>query len=402
MTAPWLHVIGIGEDGMAGLSPAARALVESAEIILGGERHHKLSPAVQAERIRWPSPFDAMIDTILGFKGRRAVILVTGDPLWFSVGARIAKVLPQGSITFHPQLSAFQFAACRMGWSMADIDLVTVHGRPLAQIAPYLVPGARIITLTKDRTTPHDLAAMLCERGFTQSPMTALSHLGAVDEGRFEGIAGDWQHDIPDFHVLAIECKLDPGRSWLPRVPGLPDEAFRHDGKMTKREVRAITIAKLAPRRDALLWDIGCGSGSVSIEWMRQAPEARAIGLEPNAERRAIAAANALALGTPKLELVDTKAPGGLAGLPAPDAVFIGGGLSLEVAEKSWQALKPHGRLVANAVTLESEAVLLELYSRFGGELTRLGIARADPVGPYHGWRPLMPVSQWSLEKHLR
>jgi len=399
MSEPWLHVIGIGEDGMAGLSPAARALVESAEVILGGDRHHTLSPAVRAERIRWPSPFDAMIETIRGFRGRRAVILVTGDPLWYSVGARIARALPEGGIAYHPQLSAFQWAACRMGWSIADIDTLTVHGRAIEQLLPYFHPGARLITLTKDHTTPYDLARLLTERGFGASRMTALAHLGGPEESRIDGIAESWGAQVPDFHVLAIDCRLAPGHGWLPRLAGLPDEAFRHDGKMTKREVRAITLAKLAPRRGAMLWDIGSGCGSVAIEWMRAAPEACAIGLEPDAARRALAASNALALGTPKLELRNASAPDGLADLPAPDAVFIGGGLSAATFDRAWAGLKPHGRLVANAVTLESEAVLLQLFARHGGELVRLAVSRADPVGTFYGWRPSMPVTQWSLEK---
>ena len=399
MSEPWLHVIGIGEDGMEGLSPAARTLVENAEIILGGDRHHRLSERVTAERIAWPSPFDAMIDTIRGFRGRRAVILVTGDPLWYSVGARIIRAIGTDGVRFHPQLSAFQWAACRMGWSLADIDLLTVHGRAIAQVIPNVQPGARMILLARDRTTPGDLAALLVERGFSSSRMVALAHLGGPLEERFEGVAESWRNEVPDFHVVAVECRLDAGRSWLPRMAGLPDEAFEHDGRMTKREVRAITLAKLAPRRDAMLWDIGCGCGSVSIEWMRAAPETRAIGLEPRADRRVIAARNALALGTPKLELLDARAPDGLDGLPPPDAVFVGGGLSVETIGRALDALSPHGRLVVNAVTLESEAILLDMHGRHGGELVRLAVSRAKPVGGLHGWQPMMPITQWSIER---
>lgn len=399
MSEPWLHVIGIGEDGMEGLSPAARTLVENAEIILGGDRHHRLSERVTAERIAWPSPFDAMIETIRGFRGRRAVILVTGDPLWYSVGARIIRAIGTDGVRFHPQLSAFQWAACRMGWSLADIDLLTVHGRAIAQVIPNVQPGARMILLARDHTTPGDLAALLVERGFSSSRMVALAHLGGPLEERFEGVAESWRNEVPDFHVLAVECRLDTGRSWLPRMAGLPDEAFEHDGRMTKREVRAITLAKLAPRRGAMLWDIGCGCGSVSIEWMRAAPETRAIGLEPRADRRVIAARNALALGTPKLELLDARAPDGLDGLPPPDAVFVGGGLSVETIGRALDALSPHGRLVVNAVTLESEAILLDMHGRHGGELVRLAVSRAKPVGGLHGWQPMMPITQWSIER---
>ncbi|MCB9944160.1 MAG: precorrin-6y C5,15-methyltransferase (decarboxylating) subunit CbiE [Geminicoccaceae bacterium] len=399
MNTPWLDIIGIGESGVDSLSPAARTLLENAEVILGGDRHHDLSPDIRAERLSWPSPFDAMIETIRGFRGRRAVILVTGDPLWFSVGARIVRALGPEAITFHPQLSAFQYAACRMGWSLADLDTLTLHGRPVEHIIPCLQPGARIIALTRDHTTPGLVAGLLTERGFGRSRMTALAHLGGSDERRFDGPACDFAHDVPDFHVLAIECRLDEGRRWFPRHGGLPDEAFAHDGRMTKRELRAIALAKLAPRRGALLWDIGCGCGSVAIEWMRGAPDARAIGLEPRADRRALAARNALALGTPRLDLRDSHAPDGLEDLPAPDSVFIGGGLGPATIDHALRVLKPHGRLVAHAVTLESEAILLDFHSRSGGELMRLSVARAEPVGSMHGWRPLMPVTQWSLER---
>lgn len=398
MTAPWLHIIGIGEDGLAGLSPAARTLVETAEVIVGGDRHHQLAANVTAERIAWPSPFDAMISTIKGLKGRRAVVLVTGDPLWYSVGARIARGIPSEEIAWHPQLSAFQFAACRMGWSLADVETLTVHGRPAEQIVPYFSPGARLLVLTKDQTSPATIAGLLAARGYGGSKLTVLAALGGPNEQRFEGIASDWSLDVPDFHTLAVECIAGEGAQVLP-LTGLPDSAFHHDGKMTKRAVRALTLARLVPHRGALLWDIGSGCGSVGIEWMRGAREARAIGIEPRADRRAIAARNALTLGAPALQLIEGEAPAALAGLPAPDAVFIGGGVSIETIETCIAALKPLGRLVANAVTLESEAVLLSAFAKHGGELERIGYQSAEPVGPYHGWRASMPVTQWSLVK---
>jgi precorrin-6Y C5,15-methyltransferase (decarboxylating) len=398
MGAPWLNIIGIGEDGMAGLSPAARTLVETAEVIVGGDRHHQLAPNVTAQRIAWPSPFDAMISTIKGLKGRRAVALVTGDPLWYSVGARIAKGMPAEEIAYHPQLSAFQFAACRMGWSLADVETLTVHGRPAEQIIPFFASGARLLVLTKDHTSPATVAKLLAERGYGASKLTVLAALGGPDEQRFEGAAEGWSLDVPDFHTLAVECVAGEGAAVMP-LTGLPDSAFRHDGKMTKRAVRALTLARLAPQRGALLWDIGSGCGSVAIEWMRGAREARAIGIEPRADRRAIAAQNALALGAPALQLIEGEAPAALSGLPAPDAVFIGGGVSMEVIELCIAALKPFGRLVANAVTLESEAVLLAAFAKHGGELERIAYQAAEPVGPFHGWRALMPVTQWSLVK---
>ena len=395
----WLHIIGIGEDGMDGLTAEARALVESAEVIIGGDRHHKLSPNVTAERLKWPSPFNAMIDEIRRHKGRRLVILVTGDPLWYSVGARILRAIPAEEITFHPQLSAFQWASTRMGWSLADAETLTVHGRPAEQVIPYLAPCARLLLLTRNEGTPAEIARILTAQGYGASKMTVLGALGGPNETRIDGVAATWDAEAPAFHLLALEVLADDDATLIPRGPGLPDDAFSHDGKMTKQEVRAATLAKLWPRRKAMLWDIGSGCGSVAIEWMRAARDAEAIGLEPNAKRRALAEENALKLGAPRLKLIDAKAPEGLADLPAPDAIFIGGGLSPAVIAASIAALPRHGRLVANAVTLESEAILIAAHAEHGGELTRIAVSRAEPVGPFRGWRPLMTVTQWSLQK---
>lgn len=399
MTTPWLHIVGIGEDGLDGLVPATRAVVEAAEVILGGERHHALADGIGAARIAWPSPFNAMIETIESMRGRRAVILVTGDPLWFSVGARIGRSIDPAEIVYHPQLSAFQLAAARMGWSLPDVETLTVHGRPVEQMIAFIQPDARLLVLTTGAETPVQIAAFLTDRGFGKSPMTVLAAMGGKDEARYDGLAESWDHEVPAFNTLAVECIAAPDAALLPRVPGLADALFQSDGTMTKQEVRAATLAKLMPMRGALLWDIGCGSGSVAIEWMRAARYARAIGIEPRADRRAMAGANALALGAPKLELVDGSVPVALGELPAPDAIFIGGGLSRETFEAAWAALRPLGRLVANAVTLESEVVLMELHALHGGDLVRISVCRAEPVGRLTGWRPAMPVTQWSLVK---
>jgi len=396
---PWLHIVGIGEDGLAGLTPAARAVVEAAEVILGGARHHTLADGLDAKRIAWPKPFDALIDTLRGLSGKRVVVLATGDPLWFSVGESIGRAFAPAEIAYHPQISAFQLAAARMGWSMVDVETLTVHGRPVEQMIAFIQPDARLLVLTTDEKSPAQIARFLTERGFGASPMTVLSDMGGEKEARFEGVAQSWAHEVSPFNTLAVECIAAPDAALLPRVPGLDDDLFQHDGTMTKREVRAVTIAKLMPMRGALLWDIGTGCGSVAVEWMRGARYARAIGIEPRADRRALAAANALALGAPRLELVDGIVPQALTGLEAPDAVFIGGGLSEETYEAAWSALKPLGRLVANAVTLDSQAVLIDLHKRHGGDLVQLNVSRAEPVGPHRGWRAAMPVTQWSLVK---
>ena len=399
MADPWLHIVGIGEDGMDGLVPATRAVVEAAEIIIGGERHHMLADNLTAERLAWPHPFDALIETIEGLRGRRVVVLATGDPLWFSVGAKIGRAIDPAEITFHPQLSAFQLAAARMGWSLPDVETLTVHGRPVEQMIAFIQPDVRLLVLTTGAETPGQIARFLTERGFGGSWMTVFAAMGGKDEARFDGVAENWDHVVPAFNTLAVECVAAPDAALLPRVPGLADELFQSDGTMTKQEVRAATVAKLMPMRGALLWDIGCGCGSVAIEWMRAARYARAVGIEPRADRRAMAAANALALGVPKFELVDGMVPDALAGLDAPDAIFIGGGLSRETFEAAWAALRPLGRMVANAVTLESEAELIALHKTHGGDLVKLSVHRAEPVGRLTGWRPLMPVTQWSLVK---
>lgn len=399
MTEPWLHIVGIGEDGLDGLVPATRAVVEAAEVILGGDRHHVLSETITAERLSWPSPFDAMIDTIRGLRGRRAVVLVTGDPLWFSVGARIGRAIPSEEIVYHPQLSAFQLAAARMGWSLADVETLTVHGRPVEQMIAFIQPDQRLLILTTGAETPSRIAAFLAERGYGQSKMTVLAAMGGAQERRFDGIAESWDAEVPPFNTMAVECIAASGAALQPRVPGLEDALFQSDGTMTKQEVRAVTVARLMPMRGALLWDIGTGCGSVAIEWIRAARYARAIGIEPRADRRAMAAANALSLGAPGLQILDGEAPTALEGLPAPDAIFIGGGLDEAVFEAAFAALRPLGRFVANAVTLESEAVLLDLHKRHGGQMSKIAVQRAEPVGRLTGWKPLMPVTQWSLVK---
>ncbi|MFT6104344.1 MAG: precorrin-6Y C5,15-methyltransferase (decarboxylating) [Paracoccaceae bacterium] len=398
-SAAWLHIVGIGEDGLEGLLPATRAIVAAAEVIIGGDRHHELAANPTAERLAWPHPFDALIDTIRALKGRRVVVLATGDPLWYSVGARIGRAIDPAQITYHPQVSAFQLAGARMGWSLADVETLTVHGRPVEQIIAFIQPDQQLLILTTGAETPAQIANFLTKRGFGASKMTVLAAMGGPQEQRFDGIAQDWAHVVPAFNTLAVDCIAAPDAALIPRVPGLSDDVFEHDGTMTKREIRAATLAKLMPMRAALLWDVGTGCGSVAIEWMRAARFARAIGIEPRADRRLMAAANALALGTPRFEIIEGTAPDALAGLPVPDAIFVGGGLSEETFAACWKALRPLGRFVANAVTLESEAKLIALHKAHGGELVRIQVHRAEPVGPYTGWRPAMPVTQWSLIK---
>ncbi len=395
--AAWLHIVGVGESGLDGLSPPARAVVEAAEVLIGGDRHTGL--AVGAERMGWPEKFDDLIALLRAHQGRRVVVLVTGDPLWYSIGARIGRAIPPAEIVYHPQLSAFQLAAARMGWSLADVETLTVHGRPVEQMIAFIQPDQKLLILATGSDTPAKIAKFLTERGYGRSRMTVLSAMGGADEARDEGLAEAWTADVPAFNTLAIDCVAAPGAALQPRVPGLADDLFRHDGTVTRREVRAATLAKLMPMRGALLWDVGTGSGSVAIEWMRAARYARAIGIEPRADRRMMAAANALALGTPKLELVEGEAPAVFSELAAPDAIFIGGGLTDAVFDAAWAALRPLGRLVANGLTPDNEALLLKLRARHGGELVRLQVTRVEGEGLEQGWHALSPVTQWSLVK---
>ena len=401
MTARWLSVVGIGEDGMDGLSPAARALLEAAEVLVGGARHLAMVPPDGRERLAWPSPPRLLLDRLDERRGRRVCVLATGDPMCFGVGNMLVRRFRREEMSILPAPSAFALACARLGWPEHEAELLTLHGRPLSLLEGALRPGARPVLLSADASTPAAVARLLAERGYGDSRMWVLERMGGPAERVLEGRAGAWPHPPgADLNTIALDLAAGPGAALRPRVPGLPDEAFASDGQLTKREVRAATLAALAPAPRALLWDIGAGSGSVAIEWLRAERTARAVALEPRADRRATIAANAAALGAPRLEVREGRAPAALAGLEAPDAVFVGGGASEPgVLDACWDALRPGGRLVANVVTVEGEAAVLERRARLGGDLARIAVARAAPVGPFTGWRPLMPVTQWSVAK---
>lgn len=398
MTA-WLHIIGIGEDGLDGLTGAARACIAGADYIIGGKRHHGLIGECKAKRINWPSPFNALISELQALRGKNVVVLATGDPLWFSVGNRIATSFDLAEVVFYPHVSAFQLAASKLGWPLQGVMCLSVHGRPIERIKPCLQNGQKLLVLTSNGKAVADIAKMLTEVGFGPSKLTAVANMGGTDEAQFEGVAQDWAHEVPDLNTLAIDCIALPNTQVLPIGCSLPDDAFQHDGTMTKQDVRAATLAKLMPMPNALLWDVGCGCGSVAVEWMRAASGARAIGIEARDDRRIMAATNAHNLGGYDLQLVAGTAPEALTDLETPDAIFIGGGLSAEAFDLCFAALKPMGRLVCNAVTLGSEQVLLEKYRQYGGNLTKLQFAHATPIGGKMGWKSAMPVTQYSVVK---
>lgn len=403
---PWLTVVGIGDDGLAGLSPTARALVETAELLVGGDRHQSMVPDSTAERLTWQGGVHRAADRIAQWRGRRVVVLATGDPMWYGGGANLARSFGPDEMTVIPHPGAFCLAAARMLWPLADVECVSVHGRPLQALHLHIQPKARLLVLSRDGDTPAQAASLLVERGFGPSAITVLEHLGGLRERRLDGIAEHWRHSrAADLNMLAIECRPGASPRLLPPVPGLPDELFESDGQLTKREVRAVTIAALAPLSGQTLWDIGAGSGSVAIEWLRSAPryraagggEARAIAIERDADRCSCVARNAMALGVPQLEVVHGEAPDALAEIDArPDTIFLGGGVATPgLLDRCWDGLPAGGRLVANAVSLEAAARLVHFRRAHGGELTRLAVSRAAPVGKLSAFRALMEVTQY-------
>ncbi|MFQ5984019.1 MAG: precorrin-6y C5,15-methyltransferase (decarboxylating) subunit CbiE [Alphaproteobacteria bacterium] len=399
---PWLAIVGLMEDGLEGLKPAARTLVEGAEVLVGGRRHLALVPSGRGvERLTWARPLSATLDAIAARRGRRVCVLATGDPMCYGIGVSLVRRFPIEEMTILPAPSAFSLACARLGWPLMEVEALTLHGRSLDLVRRYLAPAARLLILAHDGESPAKVAALLREAGYGSSPIIVYAHMGAEAERRAEGTAEAWPTErLPDFNTIAVECRAAPGASVLPRTPGLPDEAFQNDGQLTKREVRAVTLAALAPLPGALLWDVGAGSGAVAIEWLRAARGTKAVAVEREQARTAMIAHNAGALGVPELEIVTGTAPKALEGLPTPDAVFIGGGLAEPgMLETCWSALRPGGRLVANAVTLEGERTLLAWQTRVEGTLTRLSVARTEPMGSFTGWRAMSPVSQLAAAK---
>lgn len=400
---PWLTIIGIGDNGLDSLTPPARLLFEAAETIIAPARVLERVDCGAREVIAWTFGVRQTLELLRDRRGRPTTILATGDPMHFGIGATLMRELDVSELRVIASPSAFSLAASRLGWALQQVAQISLHGRSVHGLVAQIQPGARIIALTSVGRTVIEAAQILVEHGFGPSKLQVLEHMGGPDERDVAGTAIEFAEQKPefaDFNTLAIDCVAVPGAHILPAVPGLPDAAFRHDGQLTKREVRAVTLSHLGPVPGGVLWDIGAGCGSIGIEWMRSARGAKAVAIEPQQSRRDMMAENALMLGAPALEIVAGTAPEALADLVRPDAVFIGGGISnAGVFEAAWAVLKPHGRLVANAVTVEGEARLFALQTAHGGALSRIQISRAEPVGRYLGWKPLMPVTIWSVGK---
>jgi precorrin-6Y C5,15-methyltransferase (decarboxylating) len=387
-----IAVVGIGEGGLVSMKPAARALIENAKVLVGGARHLAMIPEGHAQqRIEWTT-LEETLEAIASHADHDLVVLASGDPMWFGLGATLAKRFGSERLFVVPTPGAFSLAAARLGWPLQDTICLTVHGRPLENVTMHLAPGQKLLLLGNDEFTPMKIGDLLRRHGYKSSRMTVLSNLGGPRERIVTGIQAGVGLD-----VIALECVADEGVVPLSRVPGLPDDAFEHDGQITKREVRAATLAALSPLPGQTLWDIGAGSGSIAIEFLRAAPSAKAVAFEKNPERRTRIARNALSLGVPSLEIVAGQAPDILKDRSdTPDTVFVGGGVSNPgLLESAWTALKPGGKLVANAATLEGEASLFAWQAEKGGDLVRLSVERLEAVGAFNVWKPAIPVTQY-------
>lgn len=397
----WLSIIGMGEEGYDGLSAHAKLVVEQADVIVGAERLLALTPQTNATREEWPQPFSAVVNQIKRLRGRKTVLLATGDPSNYGVARKVLEFIPSSEVEIVPHISAFSLAAARLGWSLPDCDTLTLHGRPAAQLEAFIQPGVRLIALTENGATIAEVARRLVARRFGQSRVTVLENMGGPRERQSSFVAAEYR-DVrySDLNTIGVECIADAGAALLPRVPGLPDDAYIHDGQLTKREVRAATLAALGPTPDALLWDVGAGCGSIAIEWMRAARGAQAIAIERDQARLSMLAENANRLGAPRLHIVAGEAPAAFADLKQPDAVFIGGGMGDPgVFETSWEALKSGGRMVGNVVTLEGELHVIDLQEKFGGDLVRIDVSVLSKIGNLRALKPRMSVLQWRAIK---
>ena len=398
-------VVGIGADGWDGLTGAAQSALRAAEVVVGAGRHlGYLPPEVRAVQVPLPSPLVPALPGLLSeHAGRSLCLLASGDPMFYGVGGTLTREAPDVRLRVLPHPSSAALACAKLGWAGEDVEVVSAVGRPLESVLALLAPGRRLLVFSAGVSTPAELAALLAGAGYGRSRLAVLSQLGGPDEAVVTGTAAGWdaagdRHD--KLNLIAVACGADDGTPLHSRVPGLPDEAYEHDGQLTKREVRAVTLSRLVPMPGQLLWDVGGGAGSIGIEWMRAERSARAIAIEERADRADRIVSNAAALGVPDLQVVTGAAPDALKDLPEPDAVFVGGGATdAGVLDACWAALRPGGRLVVNAVTLQTEAVVLARSTELGGDLVKLAVSRTTAVGGFTVWRPQAPVTQWTVQK---
>lgn len=403
MLKKWLSIVGIGEDGLIGVNPQGRSLIAKAKVLVGGKRHLAMLPIDDSrEKLAWKSPISESIAEIAHYRGEAVCVLATGDPLCYGIGVTLMGHFPLEEMTIVPHISAFSLACARLGWSLTEVETLSLCGRNSASINSYLYPNNKLLVLSAQGNTPAVVAKSLTQQGWGKSKLVVLERMGGKHEGRIEGIASDWSHQtVADLNIIAITCVQDQRNQLvLPRLPGLPDTAYRHDGQITKSEIRAITMCNLAPLPGELLWDLGAGCGSIAIEWMRSNDRCQAIAVEKNQSRVEYIQENAIALGTPNLQIISQDILTAIISLPQPNAIFIGGGLTTpQLGEICWQALPPGGRMVANAVTVEGEQKLFNWQKQWGGQLSRFHIQRSEPLGKFSGWKAMAPVTQWVVIK---
>ncbi|MFP6749381.1 MAG: precorrin-6y C5,15-methyltransferase (decarboxylating) subunit CbiE [Alphaproteobacteria bacterium] len=401
MSGIWLSIIGIGEDGLAGLDASARAAVDGAEVFFGGARHLAMLGDDPRPREQWDNPLRETVARIGQLKGKQVCVLATGDPMSHGIGVTLCREFGMAQCLCIPHQSAYSLACARLGWPLAEVDCLTLHGRPLGLLNLHLRPNARLLVLSENGGTPKDVAAMLRRSGYGGTKMSVFENMGGPRERRHDGTAQTWRRKVGDLNTIALHCLAgDVGAPRLMRPAGLPDEFFQHDGQLTKREVRSVTLAALSPGPGEVLWDVGAGAGSIAIEFLRAEPTARAIAIERNSERIANIRANGESLGAGNLQIVEGAAPGALKGLARPDVVFIGGGVGDDTLLRTcWRALPKGGRLVANAVSMEGEAALFRFLRAKGGGMTRIAISHMDAMGTLHARRALHPVSQYRGRK---
>jgi precorrin-6B C5,15-methyltransferase / cobalt-precorrin-6B C5,C15-methyltransferase len=401
----WLSIVGVGEDGWDGLNHEAKRAIASSELLYGGTRHLALIPtsASSATRIRWPSPMAPAVQQILTeYRGKmRVTVLASGDPMLHGVGVPLTRDLVVDEFRVIPQVSAFSLVCARLGWPMADTILITLVNRPVQQLLRHLYPSQRLVIFSEDGSTPATVARLLTESGYGASKLDVYENLGGSSERNTTGSAAIWSNkQCGKLNLIAVLCASDATANPLSITPGLPDDIFETDGQLTKREVRAVTLARLAPLPNQTLWDIGAGTGSIGIEWMRLHPSCCCVAFEAREDRAARILGNAVRLGVPNLQVIQGTAPATFASLRSPDAIFIGGGVGNDdLFDACWAKLSPGGRLVANAVTLQSEASLVARHAIYGGDLMRMMVSRAEPIGSSYGWRPMMPITQWTVTK---
>jgi precorrin-6Y C5,15-methyltransferase (decarboxylating) len=395
-----IEVVGIAAGGWESLAESEQVLVREAEMVLGGQRHLDLLPPISGQaRVPWPANLrDALPQLIAGHENQRVVVVASGDPLLYGVGSTLIEMFGVDSVRIHPAVSSVSLAAARMGWAVGSYDVVRIRTREADEVRRYLAPGRRLVILSRDGSTPSRVGRLLDETGFGPSRVTVLAQLGSPAEVRWDG---SWPLDPPALSVVCVTCRPERLSGAWSATPGLPDDVFDHDGQLSKRDVRASALAHLMPVAGQLLWDIGAGAGSVGIEWARTHPSCRTVAIERDLARAKRIRLNATRLGVPELTVIEGEAPAALQGLPTPDAVFVGGGSTVDVIELSWAALAPGGRLVAHAVTSQTESVLIDSWRRRGGHLTRISIEAMQPIGRYHGWQPARPVVQWAVQKPL-